>query len=74
LHINRFDMQIKVNNEILEIQHPFSLLDLVQHIKGSNTNGIAIAVNNTVVPRIQWEKIQLKENDSTLIIQATQGG
>lgn len=67
-------MQIKVNNEILEIQHPFSVLNLVQHIKGSNTNGIAIAVNNAVIPCIQWEKTQLKENDNALIIQATQGG
>ncbi|MCX6181621.1 MAG: sulfur carrier protein ThiS [Bacteroidetes bacterium] len=67
-------MQIKVNNEFLEIKPPFSVLNLVQQIKGSNVNGIAIAINNTVVPRVQWDKTTLKENDSALIIQATQGG
>jgi sulfur carrier protein len=40
----------------------------------SNTNGIAAAVNNSVVPKTTWEKFQLKENDKIIIIKATQGG
>jgi sulfur carrier protein len=40
----------------------------------SNTNGIAIAVNSTVIPKTGWEKFELKENDKILIIKATQGG
>ncbi|MDN3670866.1 sulfur carrier protein ThiS [Echinicola jeungdonensis] len=36
--------------------------------------GIAIAVNQQVVPKIQWSDFQLNENDEVLIIKATQGG
>ncbi|MFM7021533.1 MAG: sulfur carrier protein ThiS [Flavobacteriales bacterium] len=67
-------MEIKVNNEVIEVKSPSTVLDLVQKLKGENFRGIAVALNNTVVPRVQWEKTQLRENDNTLIIQATQGG
>ncbi len=36
--------------------------------------GIAIAVNQQVVPKNQWSDYQLNENDEVLIIKATQGG
>ena len=37
-------------------------------------NGIALAVNEKVVPKTEWEKFLLKENDKIIIIKATQGG
>lgn len=37
-------------------------------------NGIAVAVNNAVIPRSQWEQFELKEQDKVIIIRATQGG
>ncbi|MBI4946577.1 MAG: sulfur carrier protein ThiS [Bacteroidetes bacterium] len=39
-----------------------------------DTNGIAVAVNNSVIPKKKWEQFELKENDKILIIKATQGG
>jgi len=36
--------------------------------------GLAVAVNQEVVPKSKWDDFQLKENDDILIIKATQGG
>jgi len=36
--------------------------------------GIAIAINNSVIPKINWHNQFLKHNDEVLIIKATQGG
>lgn len=36
--------------------------------------GTAVAVNNTVVPRSQWNEHTLVDNDRLTVIRATQGG
>jgi sulfur carrier protein len=36
--------------------------------------GIAIAINNSVVPRAEWNSRSISVNDKVLIIKATQGG
>ena len=65
-------MTIKVNQE------PFvSKSDLLSGIleeMNLSPKGIAVAVNNEVIPRLDWEQTVLKENDHVMIIKATQGG
>jgi sulfur carrier protein len=36
--------------------------------------GIAIAINNKVIPKTEWHKQTISANDNVLIIKATQGG
>lgn len=36
--------------------------------------GIAVAVNNRMIPREQWSNISLQENDKVVIIKAACGG
>ena len=36
--------------------------------------GIAVALNNRIIPHLFWAETILKDNDSILIITATQGG
>ena len=36
--------------------------------------GIAVALNNRIIPQSAWLETFLKDNDSILIITATQGG
>ena len=36
--------------------------------------GIAIAVNNKMIPRSEWEKFALQENDNLVVIKAACGG
>lgn len=68
-------MELKINNQTkqfatdsLTVQ---ALLDLEIPIK---QNGIAVAINNTVIPKSNWNLYPLQETDDILIITATQGG
>ncbi|MBI3501774.1 MAG: sulfur carrier protein ThiS [Bacteroidetes bacterium] len=66
-------MNLTINNE----QKQFSgknISELVESLNMISTNGIALAVNEKVVPKTEWEKFQLNDNDKILIIKATQGG
>lgn len=68
-------MELKINNQTkqfaansLTVQ---ALLDLEIPEK---QNGIALAINNTVIPKSDWNSHLIKETDDVLIISATQGG
>jgi sulfur carrier protein len=67
-------MELKINNQTkfrpdsLTVQ---ALLDLEILLK---QNGIAIAINNTIIPKQNWHLHYLNETDDILIISATQGG
>jgi sulfur carrier protein len=67
------EMEITVNNEVKKIQDD-SLQSLITHILGDKIKGVAIAVNNNVIPRADWSNAKLKEKDDVMIIKATQGG
>ncbi|AFL98436.1 sulfur carrier protein ThiS [Ornithobacterium rhinotracheale] len=64
---------VKINSEIEQIPKETTLSKLVV-LKNIATRGIAIAVNQKVISRSKWEMFQLQENDTILIIKATQGG
>lgn len=66
-------MTIVVNNQPLEFAADDTIPFVLQHIN-INTRGVAVAVNNEVVPKAAWETYVLKENDKLTIIRATQGG
>ena len=68
------DMKVTVNNKSYEVEENIALNILLAEIKILSTKGIAVAVNNSVVPRTQWTKHIINENDNILIIKATQGG
>ena len=51
-----------------------TLLELLQQQQLSEKKGIAVAVNNQVVPKAQWKATALQNKDNVLVIEATQGG
>ena len=65
-------MKIKVNNKEI-VTGVSNLLKLSQELELPST-GIAIAVNNRMVPRTEWEHFMLNENDELIIIKAVCGG
>lgn len=67
-------MQITINNEVLEITAGTTLQQLVFSRLGEKQNGIAVAVNNTVISRNLHDSHILQPHDTVLIIKATQGG
>lgn len=67
-------MEITLNNQIKIIEEQCTIAQLLEPILGSKQNGIAIAVNKSVVPKTNWHNHLLNQNDAVLIIKATQGG
>ena len=52
-----------------------STLSAVLHALGiPSSRGLALAVNNQVIPRDNWTSFKLHKHDNVLLIRATQGG
>jgi sulfur carrier protein len=51
-----------------------NILEFLKEIDISEQKGIAVALNQEVISKSDWEKIQITENDQIIIIRATQGG
>ncbi len=64
---------VEINNIKKEVNDNLSISELLIELK-RDENGIAVAINDTVVAKNNWPETQLKPNDKILIIQATQGG
>ncbi|HVD97620.1 MAG TPA: sulfur carrier protein ThiS [Cytophagaceae bacterium] len=67
-------MLVFVNSKPIQLQKQETIPVVLQHIQIAEPRGIAVAVNNEVVPKTDWEKFLLKENDQITVIRATQGG
>lgn len=51
-----------------------SIREILKSLNILSDNGIAVAVNQTVVKKKDWESFMVKDNDKLLLITATQGG
>lgn len=67
-------MEITINDKKQSINIGDNLKTVVENEIGANSKGIAVALNETVVPKNEWIDIQLQNNDQIIIIKATQGG
>ena len=65
---------IRVNDELRALAGAATLTDLVRELGLAERKGVAIAVNNAVVPRPAWPTRPLADGDRVLVIRATQGG
>lgn len=67
-------MEILLNNQLKEIREQCSLQQMLNDMLGEKQKGVAVAVNNNVVPKASWSNHKLTHKDNVLIIKATQGG
>jgi sulfur carrier protein len=67
-------MLISVNNQSVTLPAASNLAGLVDHFGFRNQKGMAIAVNQQIIPKSTWVSYALNENDQVTIIHATQGG
>ena len=67
-------MNVFVNDKSYIVSENIALNILLEEIKISNTKGVAVAINNKVIPKTQWKDFIINEDDNILIIKATQGG
>ncbi|HLP03891.1 MAG TPA: sulfur carrier protein ThiS [Paludibacter sp.] len=67
-------MTIRINDEQTAVPEGTTINDLVYIILQLQPAGMAVAVNESIVPRHSWEASQLQAGDKVLIIKASQGG
>ncbi|WP_291097047.1 MULTISPECIES: sulfur carrier protein ThiS [unclassified Flavobacterium] len=68
-------MELKINNQTKQFAPESLTVQALLDLEIPNKqNGIAVAINNTVIPKPNWNTHLLNENDEILIISATQGG
>lgn len=65
-------MKVQVNNK--DVETTAANLTLLAEELQLPPAGIAIAVNNKMVPRTEWDTFALHENDHLVIIKAACGG
>lgn len=68
-------MELFINHQITFFETlPSSLEEIVLRHTEDNTSGIAVALNQVVIPKSKWLTTTLAPHDHVLIIRATQGG
>lgn len=68
-------MELSLNQEKRHIDlETVTIKQLLDIEVSQKQKGIAVAVNNTVIPKSDWNSYHLNPNDQVLIISATQGG
>lgn len=67
-------LQITVNNQPQKVQANATVTDVLvaNHIK--ETKGVAVALNDLIIPKTLWNRHQVKQGDRMTIITATAGG
>lgn len=67
-------MNIIVNQQSKDIPDECSLEQLLTQVLQIPVAGLAVAVEQTVIPNTQWASYQLRPADKVMLIRATQGG
>jgi len=64
---------VTVNGAVTQVAPASTVRDLVTRVAGDRS-GVAVAVNDTVVPRTRWADTPIREHDRIEILTAVQGG
>ncbi len=68
-------MELKINNQNKTFDcKTLTIQELIDFELPEKQNGIAVAINQTVVSKNEWNTFSLSPFDDILIITATQGG
>jgi sulfur carrier protein len=68
-------MELTINGEKRTIENAETLEDVMRSLGLSpDSGGVAVAVNDTVVPRSRWKSTRIRPSDAIEVIHAVQGG
>jgi len=67
-------IEVSINQENFQLPESGSLADILPLLQIHQPDGIAIAVNESVIPKGEWEHYTLQSRDKIFVIRATQGG
>jgi sulfur carrier protein len=65
---------IYINDKAYSFEKSQPLSDLFCTLKMETGKGVAIALNNKVIPRVEWNTCIINDTDKLILIKATQGG
>ncbi len=66
-------IQVTINNEVYQVEQKQCLANLLASLN-INTVGCAIAIDDAIVPRSQWDDFPIKAGVSISLFQAIAGG
>ena len=67
-------IKVIINGEPRSFASPRPLADLVASESGGDTKGIAVGLNQRVIPRPEWDRTRVTEGDEVEIIAPFAGG
>ncbi len=67
-------MTITLNGKTTDVAETATVADVVRAIVDADAGGVAVAVNESVVPQREWPRHRLADGDAIEIIHAVQGG
>ncbi|HEV3414221.1 MAG TPA: sulfur carrier protein ThiS [Puia sp.] len=67
-------IEVSINQKNYSIPEAGTLADVLPLLEIRQADGIAIALNEVVIPRSEWGRHLLRAQDRIFVIRATQGG
>lgn len=67
-------MEITVNQQKQIIPDDYSVGQLLSFLMPGTEKGIAVAINQQIIPKSIWPSHKIKAEDNIMLIRATQGG
>ncbi|HGN1707798.1 TPA: sulfur carrier protein ThiS [Providencia rettgeri] len=66
-------MHIIINDQTMEFDPPLTINQLFAALERS-TAGTALAINQVIIPKSQWDSHLINDQDNILLFQAIAGG
>lgn len=67
-------MNVEINHKNVNVSEYVNNLEELLQQEGFAGPGVAVAVNNRVIPKAQWKSIMLEEDMKITVIRAARGG
>lgn len=67
-------LEVTVNGTLRQLASGTTLAELVTSLGGRSSTGVAVALNETLVPRSHWAGTALREHDRIEVLVPSQGG
>jgi len=68
-------VRIKVNGQYCEFEKPLNVLELIEFFGVKlRPVGLAVAINEDIVPKSKYQEVFIKDGDSVEIIELVGGG
>ncbi len=67
-------MEVIINQQTITVYQGITLANALRDYGVQQPKGTAVAVNEIVIPKKQWDLMTLQPNDRIIVVKAAQGG